>query len=118
MFRKVPLTSNSAVRETEPAILEAMQVYSPACFARTASMVNCFPRFPESDTIISSPELSMGLFWNIHLISIGKSPFVTMHKTDATSPAFTGSLPKVKAPICGATSVKNKKFSESVQPNL
>ena len=42
-----------ADRETDPAVLEATHVYSPACRAATASMVNCLRRFPELDIVKS-----------------------------------------------------------------
>lgn len=45
----------------------------------------------------------MGSLLNIHSISNGESPFVTIHDNDAVSPAFKGSSPKEKVPICGAT---------------
>lgn len=45
----------------------------------------------------------MGSLLNIHSISNGKSPFDTLHTIDAASPAFKGSSPNEKVPICGAT---------------
>lgn len=48
----IPLTIKLADREVDPAVLEAMQVYSPACLSLTESIVNCFVLLPVSVTTI------------------------------------------------------------------
>lgn len=100
---RVPLTSNLAEWDVEPAAFDATQVYSPACLAATDSMVNCFTRFPESDTITSIRSWFIGRPSNVQVISRGESPLVTTHCTETKSPALTGSSPKDIGAICGAT---------------
>jgi hypothetical protein len=82
------VTPSIAVRIVDPAILEMMHVYYP-----TASILNCFSRLPILNIVISLNFSSTIWFLNIQLISIGKSPLVTIHVTEATSPALIGSLP-------------------------
>lgn len=106
----VPLTLRIDDFETDPTILAASQVYSPACLADTDSIVNCLTRFPELVIIISSlPGLSKR-FSNIQFIFRGKSPLDTVHWTDTVSPAFAGSSPKENNAICGATMGKYLKY--------
>lgn len=49
----VPLTAKVAEKLVAPAAFEAVQVYSPACLALTASMVIRLTRFPVLDIEIS-----------------------------------------------------------------
>ena len=101
--RCVPLTSNLAECEVDPAAFEATQVYSPACLAATDSMVSCLTRFPELDTITSIRSDLIGWLSKVQAISRGESPLVTTHCTETRSPAFTGSSPNEIGAICGET---------------
>lgn len=100
---RVPLTSNLAECEVDPAAFEATQVYSPACLAATDSMVSCLTRFPELDTITSIRSDLIGWLSKVQVISRGESPLVTTHWTETRSPAFTGSSPNEIGAICGET---------------
>lgn len=100
---RVPLTSNLAECEVDPAAFEATQVYSPACLAATDSMVSCLTRFPELDTITSIRSGLIGWLSKVQVISRGESPLVTTHCTETRSPAFTGSSPNEIGAICGET---------------
>lgn len=92
---EVPLTSRTAVRCVAPATFETTQVYSPACRADTESIDNCFDRLPDFEIVMSSRSLDIAVPLNIHTISRGRSPFITAQDSDAISPAFAGSSPKV-----------------------
>lgn len=100
---KIPLTESIAERDVDPAMFVATHVYSPACWAPTESITNCFVRFPISDIAKSCRLESISIPSNIKLISSGESPLVTAHCTEAKSPAFRGSSPKENIPNCGAT---------------
>ena len=112
--KRVPLTSNLAECEVDPAAFEATQVYSPACLAATDSMVSCLTRFPELDTITSIRSDLIGWLSKVQVISRGESPFVTTHCTETRSPAFTGSSPKEIGAICGETGKTSKLQIETV----
>lgn len=109
---RVPLTSNLAECEVDPAAFEATQVYSPACRAATDSMVSCLTRFPELDTITSIRSDLIGWLSKVQVISRGESPLVTTHCTETRSPAFTGSSPNEIGAICGETASNTSAFRD------
>lgn len=85
-----------------PAKLEATQVYSPACFSDTDSIVKPLTRFePANDMPLAF--LCMVFPFKVHVIFNGLSPFDTVHCTDIVLPSLTSSSPKVNGKICGMT---------------
>lgn len=94
----------------DPAIFDATHVYSPTCLAFTLSMVNCLVRFPVAVTTTSCNVGSIVSLLNIHVISKGKSPLEAVQVKDAVSPALSGSSPKEKDAIWGATVEKCRWF--------
>lgn len=98
-----PLTFNTEEYVAFPALLVAIQVYSPACSALTDSILIVLMRlftFPVDIPCIELTDFPL----NNHDIVIGKSPFVTAQLVVAMSPELTISSPKSKCKICGATS--------------
>lgn len=76
---QIPLTSKVAEWDVDPALFDAVQVYSPACRAATASMVSCITRFPALDTAMSDCSGLIGSPLKAQEISNGKSPLMTAH---------------------------------------
>lgn len=73
----------------------------PLCAEFNDSMLNELNlEFSRTIVILFSPVM-MGLEFNVQYISIGKSPFETIHCTPVYSPLFNGSSPKSNGVTCG-----------------
>lgn len=96
------MTFSTAEWLISPAELAAMQVYSPACSALTASILKELIFGLMRITVIPFT-FSIAFFRNSQLILTGKAPLVTTHWMDVRSPSFMASSPKSNGKICGGT---------------
>ena len=99
----LPFTANTAVWLEAPALFDAVQVYSPACLAATASIANTLSRLLFVIVYWSLLSESIDTPLNAQDMSIGKSPLRIEQVAEIASPEFTGSSPNVNGKICGAT---------------
>ena len=88
-----------------PAELRAMQVKLPECSALTDSMFKTLEREPI--LVVSMPEEGdrplLCRPWNVQLMSMGRSPSMTMQLICADMPCVYSSSPKLNGAIFGAT---------------
>ena len=102
------MTERTAVWLSDPAALDAMHLYLPACLAATLSMLKKLTLLLVM--ILTSCLLeSTGVSSNVHVKLTGKSPFTIVQETDSISPELSGSSPKENWRICGATARPTRK---------
>ena len=108
MRAMLPFTARAAVWLEAPALFDAVQVYSPACLAATASIDRTLRRllFVIENWSVLSTDIGSPL--NAQAMSIGKSPLRMEQVAEIASPEFIGSSPNVNGNICGATAIANR----------
>lgn len=87
---------------TDPAALEAVQVYFPLCIASAESIDKVDTFFLFRSIEIPSSFL-IGFSFKLHVIFMGKSPLDIAQLTAVKSPASIGSSPKSNGIIWGGT---------------
>lgn len=115
MRAMLPFTARAAVWLEAPALFDAVQVYSPACLAATASIDRTLRRLPfviENWSVLSA---DIGSPLNAQVMSIGKSPLRMEQVAEIASPEFTGSSPNVNGKICGATAIADRAWEAERQ---
>lgn len=107
----VPLTTRIEEWLVAPALLEAEQVYSPACLAATDSMLRILFFRVVARILMSERSGPIGSLFNAQEISIGTSPFTTAHTTEIESPQFAGFSAISKGAISGETGISVNKHT-------
>jgi len=113
----LPFTARAAVWLEAPALFDAVQVYSPACLAATASIDRTLRRLPFVIENWSALSADIGSPLNAQAMSIGKSPLRMEQVAEIASPEFTGSSPNVNGKICGATAIADHAWEIKIRWN-